>query len=109
MTRTELEDELARQLQFAEIPFEREFCAVRGRRFRWDFHILDTDLIIEVQGGLFIRSGHSTGVGIMRDGEKHNLAMLAGYRDLLVNKITINNLQALHWIQEAIDAKPLEG
>ncbi len=100
--RTELEDELARQLDNAEIPYEREFFAIPHRRFRWDFHILGTNLIIEVQGGIFVKGGHSTGVGIMRDSEKHNLAMLAGYRDLLVNKTTIKSLQALHWIQEAI-------
>jgi hypothetical protein len=99
--RTELEDELANQLDLARIKYDREVVAIKGRRFRWDF-MVGEDLLIEVQGGLFIKGGHSTGVGISRDHEKHNLAMLAGYRDLLVNKETIKSGQALRWVQEAV-------
>jgi hypothetical protein len=105
--RTELEDELAYQLDLAGIEYEREFKAIENRRFKWDFFIEkqtpnSRDILIEVQGGIWVKGGHSTGTGITRDAEKLNLATLAGYSSLVVTKEHIKSGQALKWIQEAI-------
>lgn len=59
-------------------------------------------VLIEVQGGIWVKGGHSTGTGITRDAEKNNLAVLAGYRTLIVTSEHIKSGQALKWIQEAV-------
>lgn len=97
-----LEDTLALQLRAAGIKYEREFKAVAGRRYRWDFAMPEHSLLIEVQGGIWKKGGHSTGKGITRDAEKHNLALVNGWGQLIVTAEQIKSGQALRWIQEAI-------
>lgn len=108
---TELEDEFARQLDIARIEYEREYVAIPGRKFRWDFHfpvdcwmvgLPSSPILLEVQGGIWIQGGHSTGTGIERDMEKGNLATIHGFRTLQVGKKHIKNGQALRWVQEAV-------
>ena len=82
--------------------------AIPGRRFRWDFLIGNADtsrLLVEVQGGTWARerSGHSSGSGIARDCEKHNLAVLQGWRTLMFTSDTIKNGEAARIIEEAYD------
>lgn len=98
-----LEDTLHAQLALAGFTaFKREFRAIPGRQFRWDFAWPDDKLLIEVQGGTFARGkmGHSTGMGQNRDFEKQNLATLAGYRVLKVDDKHIRSGQALRWVQQ---------
>lgn len=108
---TELEDELAYQLDLAKIVYKREFQAIPGRRFRWDFYfpsdswmigLPSSPILLEVQGAIFVRGGHSTGTGIMRDHEKNNLAVVNGYRVLYANGPTIKSGEALRWVMEAV-------
>lgn len=108
---TRLEDELAYQLDLAKIEYEREFQAIEGRRFRWDFcfpvdswmvGLPSSPILLEVQGAIFVKGGHSTGTGIMRDHEKNNLAVVNGYRVLYANGPTIKSGEALRWVQEAV-------
>lgn len=61
----------------------REFVAIPGRKFRWDFAWPDSMLLVEIQGGIFVRrSAHSGPTAQKRDMEKNNLAVCAGYRTL---------------------------
>ena len=84
-----LEEKMASLLTEAGIPFTREYKAIPGRKYPWDFAIgtdpEKTRLLIEVQGGTWSRqrSGHSTGAGIRRDAEKLNLATSRGWKCLL--------------------------
>ena len=98
-----IEDLLESQLTDYCLPdFVREYKAIEGRKFKWDFAFLSQRLLIEVQGGVFMRrGGHTSGVGVTRDCEKHNLAMLAGWRDLLVTSQMVKDGRALAWIMEA--------
>ena len=105
---TALEDTLAFQLDALGVPYTREFRAIPGRRFRWDFLIGNSDksrLLVEVQGGTWARerSGHSSGSGIARDCEKNNLAVLQGWRTLMFTSDTIKNGEAARIIEEAYD------
>lgn len=84
---------------------EFEFAAVPGRRFRWDIAFKEKRLLIEVNGGIWHKGGHSTGKGITRDCEKNNLAVLLGYRCLAVTADHIKSGQALKWILEALEQK----
>ena len=53
------EEALAAQLQAAGVGFEREQLLIPGRRFRFDFVITGSDLVIEVEGGTWSwRSAH---------------------------------------------------
>lgn len=101
---TNLEDTLAFQLDALSIPYTREYQAIPNRRFRFDFAIepiAETRLLIEVQGGTWVKSGHSTGTGIQRDCEKHNLAVLAGFRVLAFTSTDVRQGTAMTTIQEA--------
>jgi hypothetical protein len=113
MARTELEDEFALQLRLAGIDYQREVKVIPGRRFKWDFWITGIngkefrDLLVEIQGGIWIKGGHTTGKGITRDAEKLNLAALAGFRSMQFTKEHIQSGQALKWVQEFLNAKTL--
>ena len=98
---SEHEARLAMHLNAAKIPFEQEYRALLGRKFRFDFFIAP-DLLIEVEGGIFIKGAHSTGIGITRDIEKNNLAVLAGFRLLRFTAQMIQDGTALRQIEEAI-------
>ncbi len=105
---SKLEEDLAAQLDAEGIRYEREVCVIPGRKFRFDFDIIGErledghQLLVEVQGGTFIKGAHSTGTGIARDCEKAILAQLQGYRIFPVTSVHIKNGQALGWIKEAI-------
>jgi hypothetical protein len=78
-----LNDTFALQLTAMNISYEREYKAITGRRFAYDFYAKagwSKQLLIEIQGGTWMaKSGHNTGKGIFRDCEKLNLAILEGY------------------------------
>ena len=50
------------------------------RRFLFDFAHLPTRTAIELQGGIWVKSGHNTGTGLLRDYEKLNLATSLGWK-----------------------------
>ena len=100
-----LEETFAFQVKLARLPKpEREVFAIPGRQFRFDFGWRPQRLLVEVQGGTFGRgrTGHSSGMGINRDCEKNNLAVLAGWRVLKVDVKHVTSGQALQWVQEAL-------
>lgn len=95
------EEMLAFQLKASHIKFVREFCPFLSRRFRFDFKLSDT-LLVEVQGGIWNKGGHSSGIGITRDCEKYSLAAAHGYRVILVTPAQIKAGLALTWIEQAL-------
>lgn len=102
-TMSHLEVMLDDQLCLAGItPEDTEYYAIPGRRFRWDFAWPSKKVLVEVQGAIWVKGGHSTGTGITRDAEKLNLATLAGWKTLIVTAEHIKRGQALLWIQEAL-------
>ena len=98
---SELEEEFAQQLRLAKIPFLREVMPIPGRKFRWDFQI--KDLLVEVQGGIWGKGGHSTGKGITRDMNKLNLATLHGFRSMQFSSNHIKDGSALTTVISYID------
>lgn len=76
---------------------------VPGRRYIYDFAIAQTNILFEIQGGVFAngRSGHSSGVGIMRDADKVNRAIINGYLLFVITpeKISADYLgELINWI-----------
>lgn len=71
---------------------------IKPRKFRYDFLIPGTNILIEVNGGTYsrIRMGHSSGEGQSRDYEKARYAQYKGYQiftfDCKLNKQQVQEL-----------------
>jgi len=95
-----LEDTLESQLALAGLPAAtREYRAIDGRKFRWDFAWPEYGLLVEVQGGTWGKGAHSTGAGISRDTEKLNLASLDRWFVMQFTPDQIRAGKALRWLQ----------
>ena len=103
----DLELELLAQIRMVGLPEPvREYKAIPGRRFRFDFAWETQRLLVEVQGAIWKpKGGHSWGTGIMRDHEKNNLAVINGYRVIYVNGNTIASGEAINQIESALYEK----
>jgi hypothetical protein len=55
-----------------------------GRKFRGDFVYPPAKVIIEIQGAVWTKGGHSTGTGITRDALKSALALANGWVTILI-------------------------
>lgn len=73
--------------------------ALPPRRYKFDFRIPHTNVLIEIQGGTFsrVRMGHSTGEGLNRDYHKCNYCMYKGFQLFYFDRKMINleNVEAL--------------
>ncbi len=102
---SKLEDLLLFQIHAMGLPEpEREYRAIEGRRFRFDFAWTAPNhrLLVEVQGGIWQKSGHTSGRGVTRDMEKLNLAQLAGWRVMQFETKAIENGEAVGIIAKAL-------
>ena len=100
-----LEEMFALQVKLEGLPEPvREFMAIPGRRYRWDFAWPDQDkrVLVEINGGTYAHMGHSTGPGIARDYEKSNLAMLAGWRVFVFDRRMVEAGTALDVTAKAL-------
>ena len=98
-----LEEMFALQCEQAGFPAPlREYAAVPGRRFRWDFAWPEQRVLVEINGGTYAHMGHSTGPGIARDYEKSNLAMLAGWRMFVFDRRMVEAGAALDITAKAL-------
>ncbi len=103
--REALEQTLALHLRAEGIPFEQQYMAIKGREYRFDFALTGERerLLVEVQGGIFRAKGaHNTGPAILRDCQKANLAIIAGWRVMHVAGPQVTSGQAIEWIKQAI-------
>jgi very-short-patch-repair endonuclease len=55
---------------------------IPNRKFRFDFVIPQTTLVVEVEGGTWRGGRHTSGAGFRKDCEKYNLALEHGWRVL---------------------------
>lgn len=58
---------------------QTEFVFAPPRKFAADYAWPEAMLIVERNGQIWRKGGHSSGSGILRDYEKSNLAQLAGW------------------------------
>ena len=101
-----LEETLLWQIKAAGLPMpEREYRAVKGRMFRFDFAWTAPNhrLLVEVNGGTYTKGAHSTGQGIARDYEKANLAVLQGWRVLSFDGKSVKSGEAVETIRKALE------
>lgn len=104
MSKSDLEDTLAFQLDALGLTgYVREYQAIKGRKFRFDFCFTEQRLLIEVNGGTFTKGAHSTGQGIARDYEKANLATLQGWRVLSFDGKAVRSGEAVEVVRKALE------
>jgi len=96
--------EFEQQLSLVGIQVEREFYFARPRKWRSDWRIRGTKILIEFEGGLFKKraAGHSSVSGILRDVQKYNAAAIAGWIVIRVTPKFIPNGQGLKWVEDAL-------
>jgi very-short-patch-repair endonuclease len=94
---SDLEEKFAAQWAAEGLPeYVRNFKPWAPERgFEIDFAIPDRKIGIEVEGGIFRKGGHSSGAGIARDIDKHNLALFTGWRIVRVTSSQVSNGEAL--------------
>ena len=71
----------------------REYEFLKDRQFRFDFANVRNKIAIEIQGGIWRRGRHNTGYGIAKDTEKHNLAILNGWKIFYITDYYIKKYQ----------------
>lgn len=74
----------------------------RGRAWRFDFAWPDLMLACEVEGGTWAGGRHTRGAGFQADTEKHNAAVLLGWRVLRVTGQDVNDGTAIELIERAL-------
>jgi very-short-patch-repair endonuclease len=84
----------------SQIPLKRQIKGIiPGRRYVYDFQLTGTNILIEIQGGIWARgySGHTSGAGIKRDTDKVNQAQLNGYYifQLTEEKLNVKYLEQI--------------
>lgn len=77
--RSEAELQLSIQLKALKIEFIEEYQFHQTRKWRADFHILNTKILIEVEGGIWTNGRHTRGTGYLGDMEKYNAASKLGF------------------------------
>lgn len=82
--REALERTLAHQLATLQltIPLHTEYTFHPSRKWRFDFALPDLRIAIEVEGGTYKESRHTSGKGYHEDCNKYNAAALLGWRVL---------------------------
>lgn len=80
-----------------------EHKGIDGRQFRFDFAWPDDHLALECQGIVWGGKGrHQTGTGLAGDCEKLNLAMLNGWRMILITQQHLKTGEAVRWVKQAL-------
>jgi len=106
MSASELEDTFAMQLDAVGLDgYMREYQAIPGRRFRFDFCWVKERLAVEIQGGTYSRGAHARPLGIKRDYEKGNLAVQFGWRVLQFDADMVKSGQALEFTEKMLRGK----
>jgi len=78
---SDLEEDLLFQIRAVGLPTpEREYRFHPVRRWRADMCWPDKMVMVEVEGGVFVRGRHNRGAGFVKDCEKYNAAAEMGYR-----------------------------
>ena len=99
------EEALAAQLRAAGVEFAREQTLIPKRRFRFDFLIIGSDLVVEVEGGTWSGGRHTSGVGFRSDCYKYNLALELGYRVLRYTTDMVTKGEAIAQILDILGAE----
>lgn len=95
---------LALALRACKVDHEREYRFDLKRKWRADFRIGDVDrgYLVEIEGGTWVKSRHTTGRGFLEDCEKYNAAALLGWRVLRYTTDQVKSGAAIAQILRAV-------
>ncbi|WP_288382308.1 DUF559 domain-containing protein [uncultured Acinetobacter sp.] len=99
------EETLAAHFKVNNISFIREFKFHPTRRYRADFYIESSKLLIEVEGGTKGKSRHTTHEGYSEDLMKYNWAQILGYSRLAFTTQQVLKGEAIKMIKEFLKLK----
>ncbi len=106
MSDSKLEDLFAFQLDSLGVTgYVREFRAIPGRKFRYDFAFVEEKLLVEINGGTYTKGAHSTGQGIARDYEKIRLGQDHGWTVYPFDGKAVRSGEAVEIIRQALEAE----
>lgn len=105
MSKTDYKEEFLQQLGLVKITVQPEFVFAPPRKFRADWRVVDTRILIEFEGGLFKREkgGHHSVQGVLRDIEKYNTAALQGWIVIRITPKHVVSGEALGWVIDAVE------
>ncbi|HDG7211715.1 endonuclease domain-containing protein [Acinetobacter nosocomialis] len=99
---SEGETVLATHLKACKINFEQEFKFHPTRKWRADFLIAGTKILVEVEGGIWSGGRHTRGKGYLGDMEKYNEAAAMGYTVLRFSTEQVKSGLALKKIEQLV-------
>lgn len=93
---------LATHLKACKISFEQEYKFHPTRKWRADFFITGTKILVEVEGGIWSGGRHTRGKGYLGDMEKYNEAAAMGYTVLRFSTEQVKSGLALKKIEQLV-------
>jgi very-short-patch-repair endonuclease len=100
-THSQAEATLALQWTAARLaPYVREYQFDPNRKFRFDFAVPQIKFAVEIEGGIWRKGAHSSPQGILRDMQKGNLAVLAGWAVLRFSAAQVRTGEAVAMIRD---------
>jgi very-short-patch-repair endonuclease len=103
VSKSAVEELFAAQVRAAGLPEpEREVRFHPKRKWRADFAWMDAALLVELDGGEWVRGRHCTGSGMAKDNEKRNAATLAGWKLLVYTGSQVRDGSAIREVTHAL-------
>ncbi|MBU3817713.1 DUF559 domain-containing protein [Acinetobacter baumannii] len=93
---------LATHLRASKISFEQEYKFHPERKWRADFLITGTKILIEVEGGIWSGGRHTRGKGYIGDMEKYNSAAMMGFTVLRFSTEQVKAGVAIKQIEQLV-------
>lgn len=93
---------LVQQLKALKIRFEQEYQFHPSRKWRADFYLTGTRILIEVEGGIWSGGRHTRGKGYIGDMEKYNSATMMGYQVIRFSTEQVKSGLAIKQIEELV-------
>ncbi|MEQ1107198.1 DUF559 domain-containing protein [Acinetobacter seifertii] len=93
---------LATHLKAYKIKFEQEYKFHPSRKWRADFFITGTKILVEVEGGIWSGGRHTRGKGYLGDMEKYNEAAMMGFTVLRFSTEQIKSGVAIKQIEQLV-------
>jgi very-short-patch-repair endonuclease len=83
----------------------KEFRFHPKRRWRADYALPEYRILIEVEGGIWVRGRHNQSVGFLKDMEKYNTATSMGYSILRITPQEVLSNKIIDLVEETIKNK----
>ncbi|MCU4409655.1 endonuclease domain-containing protein [Acinetobacter oleivorans] len=99
---SEGETVLATHLRACKINFEQEYKFHPKRKWRADFLITGTKILVEVEGGIWSGGRHTRGKGYIGDMEKYNSAAMMGFTVLRFSTEQVKSGLAVQQIEKMV-------